>query len=241
MPVDRFYLDSPLELDSRIAIGGQELHHLAHVSRARAGEEVELINGKGTLAVAEVLEIKKNEASLLIHSTISEKPSAFPIIIAQAIPRPNRLDTIVEKCTELGMDELRLFPGKLSEKKDLKESQLARLTKIAISAAKQSGRLFIPSITFYPPISKWPPSDIPLYFGDLSDNAPLFFKRWNTSPPKQGIAFVIGPESGLHEEEVLQLEKLHAIGVKLHQNILRTDTAPLTALSLIAHFRMCRL
>lgn len=238
MPIDRYFLDSPLEESSHVAICGQELHHLARVTRTQPGDEIELINGKGTLAIAEVLDIRKSEATVLVKSAKSDSPSTFPIIIAQAIPRLNRLETIVEKCTELGMDELRLFPGKLSEKKDFKDNQLDRLSKIAISAAKQSGRLFVPSITVAPPITKWGAAEMPLYFGDLSEKAPTFMKDWQQSPPEKGIIFVIGPESGLHDLEIAKLKELSGIGVKLHSNILRTDTAPITALSIISQLML---
>ena len=238
MPIDRFYLDSPLEQQARVTLSSQEHHHLARVTRSQVGDEVELINGNGTLALAKVLDIQKSKATLLVTSALNETPTKFPIIIAQAIPRLNRLETIVEKSTELGMDELHLFPGKLSEKKDLKENQLERLSKIAVSAAKQSGRLFVPSITIHPPIKNWKPKDLPLYFGDLSDQAPPMLKQWDKSPPEKGLIFVIGPESGLHDEEILRLKELNGIGVKLHQNILRTDTAPLAVLSIISQMQL---
>ncbi len=238
MPIDRFYLDDPLEPSTQTELTGQELHHLSHVTRARAGGEIELINGKGSLAIAEILEIKKNAALLNIRSRLSEEPVPFCTVIAQAIPRQNRLDTIVEKSTELGMDELWLFPGKLSEKKELKENQLLRLRKIAISAMKQSGRLYLPAIKLIPPIRQWSPQSLPLYFGDIDADAEPFLKVWEVSPDEKGLIFVIGPESGLHEDEIRQLKELQAIGVKLHQHILRTDTAPLTALSLISHAKL---
>ena len=238
MPIDRFYLDDPLEPSTQTELTGQELHHLSHVTRARVGNEIQLVNGKGSLAIAEILEINKNTAFLNIQSRLSKDPVPFRSVIAQAIPRQNRLDMIVEKSTELGMDELWLFPGKLSEKKELKENQLFRLRKIAISAMKQSGRLFLPEIKLIPPIRQWQSQPLPVYFGDIDADAEPFLKVWEASPDEEGLIFVIGPESGLHEDEIQQLKELHAIGVKLHQHILRTDTAPLAALSLISHAKL---
>lgn len=235
MPIDRFYLDDPLEDKSQVILGDQELHHLAHVTRAKKGDSIELINGRGVLAEAEIIDLKKREAVLSILSREYIPPSNFQVIIAQAIPRANRLDTIVEKGTELGMDALWLFPGMLSEKKDLKDAQLNRVEKILIAATKQSGRLYLPEVKMIPPISEWKQDKLPLFFGDLAEEAPPFLKYWQKSPPQDGLIFCIGPESGLHDKEMESLRALQGIGVKLHQNILRTDTAPLSALSLIAH------
>jgi 16S rRNA (uracil1498-N3)-methyltransferase len=238
MPVDRFFLDDKLSAHTEVILGDQELHHLAHVSRNKVGETVELINGKGTIAIAQVLEIKKNCATLSISSSHAEAPSSFKVILAQAIPRPNRLDMIVEKGTELGMDELWLFPGKLSEKKELKPNQLDRLRKILISATKQSGRLYLPKLSLHPSIAEWQEENISIYFGDLDPEAPPFLDAWHKAPPAEGIIFCIGPESGFHKKETEQLKKLKGKGVMLHQNILRTDTAPLAALSLISQARL---
>lgn len=238
MPIDRFFLDNPLAENTQVVLEDQELHHLSHVTRAHVGDSIELVNGKGVLAVAEILDLKKREAVLTILSREVQPSSSFQVIIAQAIPKANRLDTIIEKGTELGMDALWLFPGKLSEKKELKSTQLNRMQKILIAAMKQSGRLYLPEIKLIPPIIQWEQPIYPLYFGDLADNAPAFLNHWKQSPPKNGLIFCIGPESGLHKTEIEKLRTLQAVGVKLHQNILRTDTAPLSALSLIAHLRL---
>lgn len=238
MPVDRFFLEDPLNENTQVVLEDQELHHLSHVTRARVGDSIELINGNGVLAVAEILDLKKREAVLTVLSKEVKPPSSFQVVIAQAIPRANRLDTIVEKGTELGMDALWLFPGNLSEKKELKDAQLGRVRKILIAATKQSGRLYLPEVKLIPPIAEWEESSLPLYFGDLADDAPPFLNHWKQCPPTEGLIFCIGPESGLQDIEIEKLRSLAAIGVKLHQNILRTDTAPLSALSLIAQARL---
>ncbi len=237
MPIDRFFLDDPLLDQTYVKLEDMEFHHLVHVARGKVNEIVELINGKGILAQAKIIKITKSNAALFIQSTHFSKPSNFTVILAQAIPRANRLDAIIEKSTELGMDQLWLFPGKLSEKKELKNNQIARLKKILISAAKQSGRLYLPSISIISSILNWKPFDFPLLFGDLSPSAPPLLDILEALKGEQGLIFCIGPESGFHEEEIEMLKKLNRKGVKLHQHILRTDTAPLAALALISHTR----
>lgn len=234
MPIDRFFYDFPFTTHQKVQLEGIEFHHLAHVTRTKPGEVVELVNGKGQLASASLEKVEKRNATLYIEK-ISEKPKPpFSVILAQAMPRIQRLDFIIEKGTELGLTELWLFPGQHSERKNLNEHQLDRLRAITIAAMKQCGRLHLPTITIKPPLSKWEPIQFSSFFGDLSPDAPPLLQSWQQNPPKDGIIFFIGPESGFSDKEEEILGNLGANGVKLHHNILRTDTASLAALTLIS-------
>lgn len=223
MPHNRFFVDSPFHAKERLELR-EEARHLK-VMRIRPGEEIELVNGRNQLAKARLIDAQTAEIL-----SIENKSPPFPIILCQAIPRLNRLDTIVEKGTELGMTELWLFPGKLSEKKNI---PLDRTQKIAISAMKQCGRLDLPLIKPAPPISQWDPLPHPAYFGDVSETAPPFLSIIQKG---EGICFIVGPEAGFTPEEEMDLKKMGVQGVKLHPWILRTDTAPVAALSLISAF-----
>lgn len=204
--------------------------------RKKAGDFVEIFNGKGELAQAEIEKVEKRSTQLFIHKVISEPPPSFRIIIAQAIPRFNRLDFITEKATELGMTDFWLFPGMLSEKKEISTAQKKRIDAIAVAACKQCGRLYLPNILFLPPLNHWKIPRFPLFYGDLSPHAIPFAKEWQKTKPTSGVVFCVGPEAGFAEKELKDLKHLKGHGVKLHSNILRTDTAPITALSLIGHW-----
>lgn len=227
MPQDRFYAGVPFSEGSTIELQDEEFHHLTRVMRVKEGETIELVNGQGELAAAVFVEQKKKSAVLEIQTVTAGKPTQ-PLILAQAIPRLNRLDIIVEKGTELGMTELWLFPGALSERKEFSATQMERLQTIAISAMKQCGRLFLPLIRYFPSMQKCPLQGHALFFGDLSPQAPSLI---NMPKPKSSVIF-IGPEKGLAEEEIEWLIQNHALGVKLHDNILRTDTAAIVSLAL---------
>lgn len=233
MPDNRFY--TPEKFDKNdVSLQGEELRHLA-VMRVGEGENLELINGKGELAKARVISVGKKEARLEITEVRSEA-QGFPLIIAQAIPRPSRLDVILEKGTELGMTKIILFPGEQSEKTNFKEEQLVRIEKVLIAAAKQCGRLWLPEVEVAAGLLKWKDLPCTSYFGDFREGAPSLLEAWKKERPEKGALFVVGPEKGLTTAEEKHLEKLGAIGVSLHKNVLRTDTAPLCALSLMSHF-----
>jgi 16S rRNA (uracil1498-N3)-methyltransferase len=236
MPVDRYYIKSPLEEGQTIQIEGPEFHHLIHVMRATKGDSLEIVNGCGVLAEGTLQLIEKKQAIIQIEKVIKKALPSFQIILALAIPRSNRLDFILEKGTEIGMTELWLFPGQRSERKTFSDHQLERMEAVIISAMKQSGRLDLPLIKVHENLKKWSSLPYPAFFGDLSPLADSFEKTWNKNPPQNGILFFIGPESGLNEQEIHILQKLGAKGVNLHHNILRTDTAALATLVLINHY-----
>lgn len=235
MPENRFFIRADLKDNRKLTLEGDEARHL-QVMRIRQGETVEIVNGQGDLADAVLVENGKKGAELQLVKVDHQKKPSFELIIAQSIPRPNRLDIILEKGTELGMTSLWLFPSEHSEKKDFSADQLTRMDKLLIAAMKQCGRRYLPEIKIMPSVDKWTKSDYTLFFGDVRPKAPLFYHAWKKSPPQNGAAFVIGPEKGLSDREIAHLETLGAVGVGLHENILRTDTAPLAALSLMSHF-----
>ncbi len=223
MPHNRFYIDAPFTLHAEVNLQ-EETRHLK-VMRLHQGDAIELVNGHNQLARA----ILKSAHTAEIIS-LDEYAPPPPVILCQAFPRLNRLDTIVEKGTELGMTELWLFPGQKSEKKELSSNQYERAKQITIAAMKQCGRLDLPSIQIKPPLVQWKPLTLAAYYGSLAQGAPPFL---SVLEKKGGLCFFVGPEAGFTPDEEKILETLHAKGVQLHPWVLRTDTAPLAALSLI--------
>lgn len=227
MPAERFYFPGPLSTGQTCALEELEFHHLIHVMRTKTGDRVELVNGQGTLAQAQVVQIEKKRALLSIESSTSLPKPRREVILLQALPRIHRLDFIVEKGTELGMTALWLFPGERSERKELSTAQWERAKGQALAALKQCGRLWLPEIAWKPPLKKWSSLPFPTVFGDVHTDAPQLV-------PIQSSALVcIGPESGLTSQEEEKLKGMGAHGVKLHPHILRTDTAALAALTLL--------
>lgn len=236
MPSERFYHDSPLLLNHTITLKDQEFHHLVNVMRISKGDRVELIDGRGTLAEASVETIQKHQAILNVFKVKASLSPPSKIILAQAIPRMPRIDFILEKGTELGMTDLWFFPGDRSERKIFTDHQMQRMQIIMISAIKQSGRLHLPVIQMKPKLLEWEVLPHDLYYGDVSSEALPFAQAFRNNS-KKDVIFCVGPESGFSDEEIKRLNSLGAKGVKLNEFTLRTDTAAVCALSLIAHFQ----
>lgn len=225
MPAERFFIDA--ELSGTVHLEGQEHHHLAHVMRIREGEIIELVNGRGALAQAKVLLISKPKTSLEILE-IKIEPLPLPKLFL-AIPylRMSKLEWVIEKGTELGADAFYLYPADYSEKGDFSPHQLQRLTHIAISALKQSGRLDLPKIELQT-LDKLLALPCRHYFGDTREEASSLRFEFPA-------LFITGPERGFSPDELLLLES-KALGVKLHRNILRAETAPLLIAALSSSF-----
>lgn len=235
MPADCYYINEDFSPHQGLELISQEMHHLVHVMRKTTGDVVEVMNGRGQLAKAQIEKVDKKRVFLKLLEVASQPASDFEVILAHALPRPNRLDFIVEKGTELGMTQIWLFPGDLSDKHELSANQLSRVHSIMVAAMKQSGQLFLPELSIRPALERWTKPPFTSFYGDLSGDAPWLGKLWMQSPPKEGVILFIGPEGGFSQDEKGLMHDLGCQPVRLHENILRTDTAALAGLSLIAH------
>lgn len=218
MPAERFFINADLE--GTLELEDKEFHHLTHVMRIAAGEEIELVNGRGSLAIAEVKKISKHSAALEVKSCETSPVLASHLTLAIPLMRPAKLELVLEKCTELGTDRFFLYSAQFSEKEELSEHQLERLQHIAISAMKQCGRLDLPPIQLLKFERLFEESET-LYFGDTRE-APF------TEKIKGPLLFVTGPEKGFSRQE-LELLDAKGKGVRLHKNVLRAETAPIVA------------
>lgn len=234
MPVYRYYVKESLAKGSSVSLEEKELHHLVHVTRMSVGDKVELVNGEGQLAIASIQQLSKKKTSLKIEELHSEQKPPFEIILAQALPQFKKLDFLLEKGTELGVTQLWLFPAELSERHSFTEHQMERLENLAVAAMKQCGRLYLPEIKVLPHFSEWKEVGYPMFYGDVNPQAKTLIEVWREDPPQKGAVFFTGPESGFTDEEHQLLKGRGAKGVKLHRNILRTETASIAALSLIS-------
>lgn len=229
MPENRFYIEVPFQENGLVELSGDEFHHL-HVMRRKPGDKIELVNGKGELAKSILQETGKRSARIEIRQVLRMEKKEKKRILVQAIVRLSALEYIVEKGTELGISEFWLFPAVHTEKKEVTDHQRKRLQLMAISALKQCGRLDLPPIHEKPPLQKWASLKGEKYYGDVRKEAPPFF----SSKASENLYFFIGPERGFSEAEIEWMEKNQVKGVKLHENILRVDTAAITAAILIS-------
>jgi 16S rRNA (uracil1498-N3)-methyltransferase len=227
MPANRFFCSGPLIEGATISITGAEHHHI-RVMRSEVGEEVEIVNGAGSEAIAKIATIGKEATQLILTEVTQEGALTKRIILIIPLMRLNKLEWIVEKGTELGADAFYLYAADFSEKEELSANQSERLHNLCLSALKQSGRLFLPSIELLPSLERGLVEDWTYYFGDTSSSGMNILD----APCGQRTALITGPERGFSPKEQGLLEKM-AQAVSLSPNILRAETAPIAGLSVL--------
>ncbi len=217
----RFYTHSRLTPGSIAELDPEELHHLKRVLRVRNGEKIELVNGKGQLALAIFND------PIIIQSVHSETKPDRKSVLIQALPEKPHLEFILEKGTEIGITEFWFFPSERSHIQVISDALLSRMKKITISAIKQSKRLFLPSIYAHHHITDFKELSYKLY---LADPKGVLF----TPPPEPSCGIIVGPESGFTQKEIdYFLTTCKALPTTLSPNILRAETAAIVASYLI--------
>jgi 16S rRNA (uracil1498-N3)-methyltransferase len=239
MSLHRFYCN-PLT-ESPVELAGTEAHHLISVLRLKAGDKVELFDGAGTVAVAAIREIVKRQVILQTEQIQRYPPrTSGRIIIAPGISKGERFDWLIEKCTELRTSHICPVIFERSVKQAANPKVIERWTKIAISAAKQSRRTFLPRIDPPAPLEdvletlrkEYP--DCRLIAGSLSTEAvPLTGQLFG----QNDVAAFIGPEGGFTEAEQALLKDCSVQLVRLTDTVLRTETAAIAFASVLCALR----
>ncbi len=242
--MSRFYVPKSKIKKNEIIIDGKEARHVLDVMRLRHKDDVVVFDGEGNEYAGFIKETINRPKGLVVQITHVKKTtdkSGAEITLAQAIPKMNRMDYIVEKATELGVT--RIIPM-VSERTVVRPRENAcgkkteRWRKKAVAAAKQCGRRDLPVIT-----------DIEEY-GDVvgeTDRYDLVLMAClsgNTMPLKEALAgiraskilFFIGPEGGFSPEEVASLKNRNNCRyVSLGQRVLKSDTAGLYLLAVVGY------
>lgn len=238
MQIHRFYCDSIIQPKTEIL--GPEARHAASVLRLSPGQTVELFDGRGALASAQIENITPKKILCRIENLQTiEKPNRTQITIAVSVPKGDRFDWLIAKCTELGIDKIVpvIFERSVKNPKNPKAAE--RWRNITISAAKQSKRLFLPDIelplTPEKSITKFRSEpDSQILLGSLDNDAKPLIKTDLIS--KNTIAF-IGPEGGLTDEETKLLIEAGSKPVKITNTILRIETAAIAFAAILAAVR----
>jgi 16S rRNA (uracil1498-N3)-methyltransferase len=207
----------------------EESHHCVKVLRLKAGEHVQITDGKGNLYKAEIADANHRACVLRILETHSDPAPIWQLTVVIA-PTKNiaRIEWLIEKLTEIGITEFIPIITHHSERKVLK---LDRLNKIVVEAMKQSGRNYIPKVhelsTFSEMLSKTKEFNGQKFVLHCIEKEKSTFSQ---TYKKDGNAIVlIGPEGDFNNNEVEQAIGHGFIPITLGNHRLRTETAALVA------------
>ena len=230
----RLYVDPPLAAGGSRVLAAPQAHYLARVMRCRSGDRVRLFDGASGEWAA-VVEIGKRDVSVVVGTqTRPQAAEPGPVLVLPPIRRA-RLEWAVEKACELGIVALQLV---LTERSGEERPKVERLRAIAIEAAEQSERLTVPAIR--PPVRLGDflagrEGAVPLYVALERSTAPLLPAALAAHGPGD---LLVGPEGGLGPGDRALLQCIEAgVAVRLGPTILRTETAALAGLAVLAMAR----
>ena len=237
----RLFSDQPLTPGNQVVLKGNVAQHLGRVLRARTGDNIALFNGDGQEFAATVLTVSKREVSVDIgEAATPQTESPVYTTLGLCLSKGDRFDWAIQKATELGVGAIApLYSERVdfSIPQDRMEKRIAHWQQIAINACEQCGRVKVPSIT--------PPQSLLSWVDNVSAE-----QKWvlhcadDTSASASAVthgaprdaALLIGPEGGLTDQELAAASAEGFQLLQLGPRVLRTETAPAAALSVLSVF-----
>lgn len=240
--MQRYFLeDSPTIALVKLPV--EVAHHLVTVLRATPGTRFELVMADHQAYLAELVATEPQATAKLVKRLGNDSELPVKVILACGLPKTKeKPELIVQKGTELGASEIVFFAAErsISHWTAQKQSRkIARLQKIADAAAEQSHRNVKPRVSYSPSLEKLLgdyPADLRLVAWEESakqgETSNLYRALHGTDV--HSIMAIFGPEGGLTNKEVEQMESEDVLPVGLGPRILRTETAPLYFLAVVS-------
>lgn len=236
----RFFVPKKNLQGKKAWVGGQELEHMRKVLRLRPGDSILLFDDEGWEHEAVIRSYTDRLGEVEILSSLRpERESSLEITLAQALGKGDKTDFVVEKATELGVRRIAPFTSSRTVPRldrARRERRQARWEKIALSAAKQSGRTQVPEVLGVCELAEllrkpWP-CQLKLFFweGDAQQTLTQIHRQTGQAG---SLLLVIGPEGGFGADEAAAALRHGFKSVRLGKRILRTETAALAALSVV--------
>jgi 16S rRNA (uracil1498-N3)-methyltransferase len=214
-----------------VELSEEESHHVARVLRLREGEVVGVFDGEGREWSGSLLSVGSRVTVLLGDEKRGGVDPTLPVALWQGLCRPERMDWLVQKGTELGMSSLTPFHAGRSEVGRLSPSRIDRLRRIALEACKQSGRRILPRIGDLVPLPPQTPGGFEAWLLHPGPGSEPIARRLARRRP-EGVWIAVGPEGGFTGEEAGILNAAGWSPCSLGPRVLRTETAGPVALAL---------
>ena len=221
-----FYLKS-LSINLTDKLNKSQSHYVSKVMRLREKEVFSLFNDSGEWE-ARILNITKNIVEFNVTKKLRHKENTKELWLAFSPIKSNYFNFMIQKATELGVTK---FLPIIFERTIVRKINKERLEKVIIEAAEQSNRITVPSIEDPQKLKSFLNHDMDLIFTALNTaNTKIDLTKLTTEP----TCVIIGPEGDFSEQERQEILKFNGVqSVKINENILRSETAVISALSII--------
>jgi 16S rRNA (uracil1498-N3)-methyltransferase len=230
-----FHVDNvPIEIGQSYLIDGDNGHHLSRVLRIEPGQELLLSDGKGSWSRVRVSSLDKKSVSVTVLETGSQRALAITITVIQALTKGDRAKEAIELLTEAGVDVI--IPWQSSRSIGRAEAGIEKLQTTARESSKQSRRFWIPEVrevaTTASVMGVIAAADLAIV---LHESATMKFS--DALMGLEGISsvvIVVGPEGGLTDEELADMQGAGGKVVLLGRPILRSAHAGIAAISAVS-------
>jgi 16S rRNA (uracil1498-N3)-methyltransferase len=246
MTLPRFYCPIEISPGQIIELPPSIAHHAARVLRLEHGAELILFNGQGGEFQTVIAHISRNSTTVVIEKHLAiERESQLSFTLAQAICASEKMDWIVQKAVELGVNRIQPLATKMSVVRLSVErgaKRLDHLRKVVTSACEQCGRNLIPEVLPPAPLHHWLGQQV-IYRRNLAGAAPLnsFFvlspvakeglRYYSSTSRVTAITLLVGPEGGFARDEEAAALVAGFLPLRLGPRILRTESAALAAVA----------
>lgn len=245
MTIPRIFLPHEMKPGSLCDLREEDQTYIKSVLRLKKNDHLVVFDGQGHEYQAMIRQIKSNHTVVEILKKYRPQDRPVHITLSQALPKAGKMDFIIQKATELGVDRIVPFQSARSVSRpmdDKKRQKESRWRKIAVEAARQCGRADVPVIS--------PCVDFPEMINSESSRGLriIFWEEETRSGLKEVLRndptellkelfVVVGPEGGFLKEEIDQAKKAGFRSVSLGRQILRVETAVLAILTVIQYER----
>jgi len=239
---DRFFVEGVHAVGDRIAFAPDDARKLAIVLRKRSGDRVQVVDSGGA-AYAATLAVDGRAVAATLDERLDrgDVETALRVTLAQAVPKGQKMDFVVEKATELGAHAIVPVRSARVVGHETGAAKVERWRRIARSAAQQSGRVRVPEVTdvhdWDALLATFPGYDRVYVPWELAPPAPLREVFERDLPSASSALVVIGPEGGFAADEIERARNAGASAISLGRRILRTETAALVVLSAMLYAR----
>ena len=244
----RFFIQKEQVSEDRIHLRGEDAHHIARSLRMAVGDSLTVCDMQG-IEYEGIIESFDEDREVIVRIERSKRSDREPscrITVFQALPKGDKLDTVIQKAVECGAYEIVPFESErcvVRMKQEAEARKTERRQRIAFEAAKQSGRSVIPqvmpTVSFEQMLELASLCDIKLfcYEGDGTEPLGIVLQKEKETLLKEGatVAIVIGSEGGFSLDEVAKAKARGLAPIGLGKRILRTETASGFVLSCLVY------
>ncbi len=226
---ERRFFSANEAVAGRITIDGDEFHHIVHVMRYRAGDELEVVNGRGRLSTGRIAAVKGRSLQVDVLNVADFPLPALRVIIAVSLTKGHAMNWLVEKLSEMAVNEIRPL---VCERTDVSwnAAQLRRWEKIAAQALKVNRRYWLTRIL--PPVS---PSDLVASAETMPSKVllDLTATRKLAPPTAFPVLAVVGPPGDFSDAEREMFHANNFLPALVNDAILKTETAALAVAAIL--------